>query len=257
MILPILATAGLLAGCGPPPPVPGEPSLVLLTWNVHFEVSGDPEASRVIREAGADLVLLQETNPEWQARLETDLAGLYPHRHWVDAGVNGGIALLSRTPLDEVESLPSPVGWFPALRAVASTGIGPIQVLGVHLHPPVSESGSFLTGVFTSGEARLAEICDHRCALLPGIPTVIAGDFNAGAWEPSVRVLAEEGWRDAVSAVHPLAPTWRGRIRGILPFAAQLDHVLLPPDFRAVDVRILHDGPSDHWPVRVVLARTP
>jgi endonuclease/exonuclease/phosphatase family metal-dependent hydrolase len=257
VIRPTLAGVILLAGCGLPAPDPGAPSLVLLTWNLHFEVSGDRAGSRVIRDAGADLVLLQETNPWWQARLETDLADLYPYREWVDAGLNGGIGLMSRTPLTDVESLPSPVGWFPALRAVTSGPLGPIQVLGVHLHPPVSERGSFLTGAFTTRDDRLREICDHRCAVLPGIPAVIAGDFNAGPWEPAIRDLGEEGWHDAVAVAHPFAPTWRGRVRGILPFAAQLDHVLVPPGLCAVDVRILHDGPSDHWPVRVVLQREP
>ncbi|MBN1336971.1 MAG: endonuclease/exonuclease/phosphatase family protein [Deltaproteobacteria bacterium] len=251
-LLPLVAVL-LAAGCGLPPPDPEAPSFVLLTWNLHFEVSGHPDAARVIRASGADLVLVQECNEEWQARLDEDLGDLYPHREWVLSGLNGGIGVLSRTPVSEVEPLPSPLDWFPAVRVSIDTAIGPLQILGVHLHPPVSEAGSLLAGAFTTADDRLREICDYRSALRADTPAVIAGDFNAGPWEPAVRALAVEGWRDAVSRAHPFGMTWRGRIRDILPAAAQIDHVLVPADLCAVDVRILHDGPSDHWPVRVAI----
>jgi hypothetical protein len=51
-------------------------------------------------------------------------------------------------------------------------------MLNVHLRPQVTDDGSFVRGHLVTGPNRRREITRHLRALTPGIPAVIAGDFN-------------------------------------------------------------------------------
>ena len=125
----------------------GGPTLKVMTYNVNFGIPGDAATIRVIREAGADVVFLQETNAEWKEALDATTAELYPQRlfhHW---GGAGGLGVLSRLPLEDGGLIrPEGDGWFPGWRLIVTTSFGRVQVLSVHLHPPVSEGGSFVAG---------------------------------------------------------------------------------------------------------------
>jgi endonuclease/exonuclease/phosphatase family metal-dependent hydrolase len=232
-----------------PPPVSGSPSLRLMTYNVNYGIAGDGETIAAIADEDADVVLLQETTEAWEASLAAALGGRYPHRAFRHCCGAGGLGILSKHPFDEREYLAPPEGgWFPAWRLVVHTEPGPLQVLNVHLRPQLSESGSFLGGVFTTPPIRRAEIETYFPALDRGLPTVIAGDFNENGRGRAIRFLEDQGMRSAVPAASGATPTWRwqtslGEIR------EQLDHVVIDRRLEAVDVRVVERGRSDHMPV--------
>ena len=162
--LPLLLC--LLAACSTPrleprAPTPGKAALKVLTYNVNYGLGGDPLGVRAIRDAGADVVFLQETTAAWEEALRAELGTELPHMAFLHCCGAGGLAVLSKYPFEHGDYVPSPGGWFPAWRVVVDSPLGEVQVLQVHLRPPVSDGGSFVSGYFTTGN----NTCDGRAAV--------------------------------------------------------------------------------------------
>jgi endonuclease/exonuclease/phosphatase (EEP) superfamily protein YafD len=254
-----LVLAALALACAarpvaaPKPPPAGTPVLRLLTYNVNYGIPGDEETVAAIRDARADLALLQETNDAWERALRPALSRELPHmvfKHRVGAG---GMAVLSRLPLVETEFLPpTGDGWFPAARVVVQTPFGRLQALSVHLHPPVSEGGSFISGHFTTPSVRVGEIETFFARLEPALPTLIAGDFNEEEDGRVMKFLAGKGMLSALQRFAPDQPTWRWDT-AVGTLHRQLDHVVYDPRLEVVSAEIRVAGRSDHLPVIAVV----
>jgi endonuclease/exonuclease/phosphatase (EEP) superfamily protein YafD len=255
-ILVAIALAGCGADARSPLPLPaGEPYLTVMSYNVNFGLAGDPEGEAAIRAGDADLVVLQETTAAWERALRAGLGDRYPHMMFRHCCGAGGLAILSRYAIDASEYLPKVGdGWFPAWRVVVTTPLGPIQVLAVHLRPPLSEHGSVVTGYFTTPGVRRAEIEAFVAHLDEDLPTLVVGDFNEPADGSAVRFLAERGLRSALPEFHPGADTW-GWQTSLGTVRSQLDHIVYDPKLAALDARVIHAGRSDHHPVVAIFKR--
>ena len=242
--------------CGHPPAerprAPDGPALRVLTYNVNFGIAGDDETIAAIRDADADLVLLQETNAAWEHALRAALSDRLPGMIFRHRGGAGGLAVLSRLPVVEAEFFaPVGEGWFPAARVVVQAPFGRVQALSVHLRPPVSDGGSFLSGAFTTPAVRFGEIRDFFARLAPAYPTLIAGDFNEEEDGDAVKFLVGKGLISALARYAPGQPTWRWPTP-IGTLHKQLDHVLYDARLEAVSAEIRSRGRSDHLPVIAV-----
>jgi endonuclease/exonuclease/phosphatase family metal-dependent hydrolase len=242
------------AACGPAPqaarrPAPGEIALRVMTYNVNYGIPGDADTLAAIRDCDAEVVFLQETNPAWERALHASLGHRYPVVDFVHRPAAGGMGFLSRYGVLESEVLEPPNGgWFPARRVVLDTPLGPVQFLGVHLRPQISDSGSAVSGYFTTGDERLAEIGAYVEHLDPTLPTLVLGDFNEGPSGEAVTFLAERGYRSALDRFDPGRDTWHWRLSvGELSF--QLDHIVHDARLEPIDVRVVTAGRSDHIPV--------
>jgi endonuclease/exonuclease/phosphatase (EEP) superfamily protein YafD len=256
--LSVLAAVAL--SCGPPPPLErprpaaGIASLRLLTYNVNFGIAGDAATLAAIRDARADLALLQETNAGWEHEIRAALAGDFPYMHFDNRGGAGGMAVLSRFRFVAVELIrPTGDGWFPATRVVVDGPFGRVQALSVHLHPPVSEGGSILSGHFTTPAVRAAEIAGFFARLDPQLPAIVAGDFNEEEDGRAMRFLAANGMASALARFAPDRPTWRwdtalGRLH------RQFDHVTVDARLDVLSAEVRDAGRSDHLPVVAVIA---
>jgi len=244
--------------CAPAPraprlPSPGQPHVTVLTYNVNFGIPGEAGVVETIRRAGADLVLLQETTSAWEEELRASLGAAYPWMEFRHERGAGGLAVLARRPFEVKEYLPAPSGWFPAVRLVARTPLGPIQVLNVHLRPPFGPEG-YASGYIRSRGVRRAEIAAYHARLDPRLPTVVAGDFNESEGGRAVRYLAERGFTTVLPAFDPRGTTWRwptslGTLR------ARLDHIACDGRLEPVAARILPGGESDHLAVLATFVR--
>ncbi len=255
LLLATLSSASACAASSDEPTArPGEGRhLSVLTYNVNFGLGGDAETTEVIRSANADIVLLQETTPEWERSLSRDLAGEYPHMTFRHCCGAGGLAVLSRHAFEERDYIAAPSGWFPAWRLVAGTPIGQVQLLNVHLHPPVSDSGNWVVGQFTTRGVRRDEIRAYHDHLDEGVATIIAGDFNENRRGRALRFLADKGYSSVNEEFHPETPTWRWQTK-LGPLRAQLDHIVYSPELRPLRARVLEGGRSDHLAVLAVFA---
>jgi endonuclease/exonuclease/phosphatase (EEP) superfamily protein YafD len=247
-----------LTACAAPcavksPALPG-PELTVLTYNVNFGLSGDPSTLAAIRGLNADMVFLQETDLAWERALRQALSSVYPHMAFRHSDGAGGLAVLSRFPFRPEEYLPSREGWFPAWRVVVESPLGPVQVLQVHLRPPVSDRGSWISGYFTTGDFRRREMEVFAAHLKPGLATMVVGDFNEGHGGKAVQLLRRRGLRDALRERCPDATTWHWQT-SVGQITLPLDHLFYSADLVPRETRVLHAGRSDHFPVVATFQR--
>src|SRR5689334_11689143 len=89
-------------------------TIALATYNVNFGLAGDPETLRALSAIDADVVLLQETNAEWERAIRAELGERYPYMAFEAPGEYpaSGSAILARVPIEESERIESAVGWF-------------------------------------------------------------------------------------------------------------------------------------------------
>lgn len=252
------AWIGLLSlGCasetrGLDEPIPTDLELTVVSYNVNYGLAGDAQTLAAVLDVDADVVLLQETTAEWEQvlRASSQLHERWPHANFHHCCGAGGLAVLSRWPIDTFEILeppPDPDAWFPAARAIVETPAGPVELLDVHLRPPVkTEDQGWLAALSSTPEVRVAEVEHHLPHLDTKLPTIIAGDFNEGDGGRALKRLAEEGFVDVLDDLGVRGSTWRwGALR------ARLDHVLVDEQFEPIEGEVLEAGRSDHLPVRV------
>ena len=166
LVVTVAWVLALAAACGDthllaPVPQPRLPSqLRVMSYNVNFGVAGDPSNIAAIAAAAPDLVFLQETNEAWQRALVAKLGASYPHQRFThpETWPAGGMGLLSKYPVVSLQHLDSHGGFFFAWRVVLDTKLGRIQVLNVHLRPPMSDGGSWVVGFWSTRDDRLREI---------------------------------------------------------------------------------------------------
>ncbi len=254
-----LASLACLAACSSAPRTAapeGEvqaAQLKVMTYNVNFGMAGDPSAHLLIRDEDPDVVLLQETTPAWESALRETLSDVYPHMAFKHCCGAGGLAILSKHPIDPQEYARAPKpGWFPSWRVLVRTPIGVVQTLNVHLRPPVSDSGSFVAGYFSTPEVRLTEITSHSAHLDPDLPAIVAGDFNESDTGRAVSFLDQRGLSSVLPEFHPGANTWRWQT-SVGPVSAQLDHITYDADaLTPLNSYVVRAGRSDHFPVVAV-----
>ena len=250
-------------GCAPKAPTAqvAGPQFSVLTYNVNFAGPRPAEAVRAIADVDADVVCLQETNPAWEDAMRAAVGARYPHWHFHHAPAAGGVALLSKWPVSSLSFHQPNAGWFPACIATVDTPLGQVQFVGVHLHPPVSDRGSFVSGYFTTPPVRRMELeevmdaADGARGAGDFVGRIVLGDFNEGDGGRAVRWLRSRGYRDALKAHQPNASTWHWQA-GPLPLRGRLDHVLYQAPLHGADARVIRRGGSDHYPVVAVFGVT-
>jgi endonuclease/exonuclease/phosphatase family metal-dependent hydrolase len=235
----------------PEPPSPSRDHLRIMTYNVNFGLEGDPAGIDAITAAAPDVVLLQETTPAWERALVVGLGSHLPHHHFeptTPPWAAGGMGVMSRWPILRIERLDGGEPFF-ALHVIVASSRGPLQLLGVHLRPPMSDDGSWVVGYFTTPQVRARELRAHLARLDLAMPTIVAGDFNEEAGGLAIAELRERGFASALAEYHPDAPTWHWPLGGSLRLRMQLDHVLHDERFRASAAGVVARGHSDHFPV--------
>jgi endonuclease/exonuclease/phosphatase (EEP) superfamily protein YafD len=252
----VMALALSTAGCSrneftARAPDPGRVAVKVMTYNVNFGISGDPDAVELVRKEAPELLFLQETNPGWETAFGSALGDDYPEMRFRHAPAAGGMGVLSKWPIVEDEPIPPPErGWFGAWRLVFDGPAGKLQALDVHLHPQLSESGS-VTGVLTTQTIRRAEIDEYLDHLDPALPTLIAGDFNEGRRGAALALLRGRGYESALYEAHGSQATWHWPT-SVGTLSAQFDHVAHRTELELLDARVVPGGRSDHQPVVAV-----
>ena len=233
-----------------------EPTFVVMSYNVNFATPGDSDTIAAIRNASPDAAFLQETTPGWEAAIRRGLSQTYPYMHFLTSPGAGGQAVLSKYPFTIAQQIPSPVGWFPALRILLQSPLGKVQVLAMHLHPQEMEDGNFVLGCLVTGPDRLKEIQTYFPSLDAALPTLALGDLNEDHAGKSVSFLYDRHLRDALREFLPNDSTWRWAA-GHDILRVTLDHIFYSPHLEPLNCRVLHTGNSDHYPILATFIATP
>jgi endonuclease/exonuclease/phosphatase family metal-dependent hydrolase len=259
----LVAVVFACAACRTPPPQPEAPEpptgapVRVMSYNANYGAVGAAASMRAIDDGDADIVLLQETTDDWQAVLEGSFGDRYLHRSFHPCCGAGGLAVLSRFPLRRVEMLPA-VSWFPAMRVDIDTPDGPLQILNVHLRPPLepaagrSLASAAVVGHFTTSNVRASEMATFTKELRPGVATVIVGDFNEDHGDATEH-LASRGFVDALARFAPETHTWAWDV-GPVSIEERLDHCFYDPaSVLVVAAGVAPETGSDHFATQMII----
>ncbi len=225
-------------GVSRPQPPAGGRVLRVLSVNMFFG-QGDAEVIvALVREAGADVLCLQELTADAVTRLkQAGLDELLPHTLHELRGskpASNGSGIYSRFPLGEGPAVPLSTMAQPTALLELPDG-DEAELICVHPRAPgVRRWG---------GPTRWRD--ELRALPPPGeLPRVLAGDFNATLDHAAFRDVLRLGYADAAQQTgNALVPTWGMPGKGAL---VPLDHVLVSPGcaVRAFSVHVVPR--SDH-----------
>lgn len=235
------------------------PRLVVLVYNALGYNLDAEDTLRVIRDSAADLVALQELNPETAAAIERVLGDVYPYR-WLNPqiGVLGG-GLFSKYPLGRSLSPASEVPWTVTPMAIELLVDGThITVVGFHADP-----GPHSVQRRQQQAQALAEYARRRKT-----PLLLVGDLNATDQNAAYALIAEpmrDAWREAgwgFGHTFPGRPTSQtGGSRPVFlgvpvpMWLVRIDYIFHSPDLLALDATLAPDrGRSDHRGVMATFA---
>ncbi|MBN1262493.1 MAG: endonuclease/exonuclease/phosphatase family protein [Anaerolineae bacterium] len=229
----------------------GDPTLTVMTANLLGTQTHPEAAIAALRAANADIVGLQELNPDVAAAIERDLAALYPYR-WLDPqpGVTG-LGILSRYPISATgETIPG--RWLGAPQVVeAAFQDERITVINIHAIPMSLGTPGSLNRLLAYRNEQLESLATF-IAGIPG-PLVLVGDFNmleTSQGYRSVDAVLDDAWLAAGKGPGATFPsggagrTWWFRI----------DYVWHSPHWRVAGAHLgPWDGYSDHRPAIATL----
>jgi endonuclease/exonuclease/phosphatase family metal-dependent hydrolase len=257
-LLAFILTVGLVCGCRTTrtATVPAAPHVRVLTYNVNWGGARPDLAVNIIQRSGAEIICLQETTPQWAEYLQQALGRDYQFTEFRDSRnrMGGGLGFLAKVPAHQVAYVPSETGWFDGWIMRFETAIGPVQVINAHLRPPVSDSGSWISGYLTTGDDRRLEMEKFYQARVPQIPTLVLGDFNDGEGSATVRWLESKGLTNALPQFDRYNPTWQWET-SVGTLKRRMDHILYTPELDCTSARVIHGGASDHFPVEAIFTR--
>lgn len=240
-------------------------SVTLLTYNLRVSNRNIEALDTILQEADADIVSLQELNPDIARWIETDLAEQYPHQivflntndtaayidqifMMSDNPVDyGGRALLSRYPIASYDIVPSDIETTLYIRAELDINGQDLTVYNVHLPPPLP-TNIFSTDIRSDGLVDLlqaAEADEH---------VIFMGDFNMTDRSKDYDVINTQ-YTDVFTTVERgLGTTWPNgnnlsSLLSFIPSLIRIDYMFVSDDIVPQESGVVYSGVSDHYPV--------
>jgi endonuclease/exonuclease/phosphatase family metal-dependent hydrolase len=223
----------------------------VMTYNIRaaYGMAGrqDVEAvARVVEEAGAGVVAVQELSRGWFVNGSADLLALLSRRLGMPYVVMGpatdpvgGNAILSRYPI-----LDSGYGDLPLVGALVGRGY-----VWAELELGSGESVWVVTTHLDAdrSEIRLGQL-EALLAARPARPrTILLGDMNAEPGSREIEMILEAGYADAAPSS---GPAWTHP-----DHEQRIDWIFHSTDLAAGDVAVIESRASDHLPVVATIDR--
>jgi len=254
----------------------------IATFNINDINKRLPNLLAWLAETRPDVVCLQELKAEDRAFPEVPLQAAGYQSVWQGQRTWNGVAILARGAMKPVltrRRLPGDPADTQARYIEAA--VNGVLVASIYLPNGNPNPGP----KFDYKLAWLERLSAHAASLLAqGVPVVLAGDYNVvpteadiyqpNSWkgdalvDPAARTafaaLLQQGWTDALLAIHPEARPWTYwsylRQRWPNDKGLRIDHFLLSPDLaeRLVDAGVDREvrdkgGASDHAPTWIRL----
>lgn len=237
----------------------------IATFNINNVVKRLDNLVAWLAEAEPDVVCLQELKAEQGWFPAEPLAQMGYHAVWKGQRNWNGVAILARGAEPVVTRTALPGDREDSQARYIEAAVNGVLVASLYLpngNPRPGPKFDYKLAWFTR---LIAHAADLRAS---GAPVVLAGDYNvvpteADIYQPhswkddallqpevraAYRALLDQGWTDALRAVHPDGPLWTfwAYLRNRWPNdkGLRLDHLLLTPDL----AERLVDAGVDRWP---------
>ncbi|MGI8931347.1 MAG: endonuclease/exonuclease/phosphatase family protein, partial [Sphingomicrobium sp.] len=216
---------------------PAGRQISLLNANVLLTNQDYSRLLRLIDERNPDVVLLLEPGAEW-AKAVAPLAARYPYRLSEPAPNTYGMILMSRLPM-EGRLLHRLQPGIPSAK-VRLTLAGGQEVILHALHPEPPWPGD------DSGERDAELVAVGREVRDDGRASIAVGDLNDVAWSRTSRLFTKVAGMGDPRVGRGFYPTFTAQYP-LLRWP--LDHLFASPHFDVMEVDVLPDIGSDHFPI--------
>lgn len=226
-----------------------EDTLKILSSNVLMYNDNYDGLLNIIKEKDPDVVLLLEADEKWREAVAYFISTRYSHSLLYPTSNTYGMLLYSKLQLEESELRFLVEGDVPSIRSVLCLKNGrKINFYGLHPKPPSPSENTESTPrdaelVLVGRECRQSEL-----------PVIVAGDMNDVAWSHTTRLFLRisglldprmgRGFFSTYNAKYSLI-RW------------PLDHVFLSPHFKILEMSLLDNFGSDHFPIFISLSFAP
>jgi endonuclease/exonuclease/phosphatase (EEP) superfamily protein YafD len=216
---------------------PAERQVSLLNANVLLTNKDYPRLLKLVEQRNPDVLLLLETGLDWEKAVEP-LAARYPFRLSEAAPNTYGMILMSRLPMQgRVEHILQP--GIPSAHARLRMPNGEeIMLHAIHPEPPFPGDDS--------GERDAELVTVGRRVRDEGRAAIVMGDLNDVAWSRTSRLFREVGGMNDPRVGRGFYPTFNANYP-LLRWP--LDHLFVSPHFELVELDLLPDIGSDHFPI--------
>nr|WP_299245879.1 endonuclease/exonuclease/phosphatase family protein [uncultured Halomonas sp.] len=242
-VLPVEESARSVAAC------PEDSRLKLLIANVKEANEHAERLFQIVQDTDPDLFLVMETDAWWDRQLD-GLNDRLPHRvQYIPRQAESyGMHLLSRYPLHDTRIRFRFDEHTPAINTRVRLPSGEsIDFHGLHPRPPLYWSQSTLL----RDAQLLATALDVRDG---DTPAVLAGDFNAVAWESTFRRTLRIGKLLDPRVGRGFYPTYDAHNPVI---AWPLDQVIFQDGLGLMNFERMPEFGSDHYPMLAELCHRP
>lgn len=214
----------------------------VLSFNLNIKNERENEVINVVRNNRPDIALFLEVDEETVEILKTGLQDTLPYAFRSPAG---GLALLSRFPIQDArgDNLNGRGGH--NLIATIEVDKKPIQVIGTHPIVPVTRTN------FHRRNLQLAALTDYIRGITQ--PLILIGDFNLTPWSPYYRQLINKTKLHNTRLGFGILPSWPrpashlSRIKWLMPLMnIPIDHCLVSKHFSVARIYTGANADSDH-----------
>ncbi|QEG21545.1 endonuclease/exonuclease/phosphatase family protein [Mariniblastus fucicola] len=222
-------------------PPAGKTSLRLMSFNVLATNTEFQAAIEEVRKHDPDVVAVLEYANNWHVAFD-HLNETYPYQHRDPRWHGYGIAIFSKLPLENTESVPLTEEEIDNPAAIAKFKFGgqTLRLVAVHVMSPINR---YRLDLRNRQFEQIATLVNDEST-----PTILCGDMNCS---PSSRFLSglidETALRDSRQGFG-VQPSWPDFAFG---FGIPIDHVLVSESVHVHDRFLGEFGGSDHCPVIV------
>lgn len=240
------------------------PTLSVLEYNLLGYNKNVDGIVAALRASNADVIGLQELNPQVAEAIERELQGEYPYQFLTPQPGVRGSGVISRYPMQPADSTPTDLHWVGEEQLFRLDFAG-TEVLLLHFHaiPPLVGDPTSMTWVIRERERQAESLAAF--AHTTDVPLILAGDFNATDMSDAYAILTQQvkdSWREAGYGLgHTFPGTTSARSSRLCSrffcvpmWMVRIDYVFHTDAWETVSAEIgPWDGGSDHRPVLVTL----
>jgi endonuclease/exonuclease/phosphatase (EEP) superfamily protein YafD len=217
----------------------------ILVANVYMKNRQADSLLSIVHRTNPTLLLTMEVNHWWVNKLH-DLDNLYPYKILFPTENTYGMALYSKLPLSDIETLIFNHDSVPSFLCTV-TMPNDQQARLLTIHPVAPKSSKHPDN---KNDKEIGLIAAGHIISQATLPAIVAGDFNDVGWSPNVNKFEELSGLKDVRCGRGLYNTFSAH-NPIMRWP--LDYVYVSPHFRVVDIERLPTFGSDHFPLLTTL----